>query len=87
MNYHTPYFFIKSKTNNDEFCKQYFVVVSKDNIAPSLIVKKLVLSEDFELYRDCKIIKTFKDKGLFLKTFGLKIDTLNKVLIEIDKYQ
>jgi len=73
----------KSKTNNGEFAKQSFVAVKIEEHDSSLIVRKLVLSDDFELYNDFKLLKKYKNKGLFEQRFGIKLSTLSTVILAL----
>ena len=86
-------FFIKSKTNNGEFSKQYFTILTGENAKPALDIRKLVLTDDFYLYRNYRILKEYKDKRLYeddfvikLKTLNIVIDTLNKIKWISKKY-
>jgi hypothetical protein len=76
-------FTIHSKTNANEFAKQYFNVVKFGDHEPSLIIKKLILSDDLECYNDYVVLKYFKEKYLLLKVFSMKLNTFNKVYDEI----
>jgi len=72
------YFFIRSKTNNGDLSKQYCKVLKDNGMNDALIIRKLILSEDVNLYADnLQIIKKFKDKYLFEQKFGLKLSTLS----------
>lgn len=73
-------FFIRSKTSNGEFAKQYFIVTKSNIHEPALLIRKLILSEDFELYKDATLLKTFKGNGLYEMRFSLKISTLKQVI-------
>lgn len=76
MRYIAPVFFIRSKTNDGEFAKQYFHTITGDNTEPSLVIDKLVLSDNFSLYQSYKLLKIYKGKGLFEVAFGIKLTTL-----------
>jgi hypothetical protein len=76
----TPRFFIRSKTNDKEPAKQYFVVLISDTTEPTLLIKKRVLSDNFKLYQDYEIIKKFKDYALFESYFSIKLSTINTVM-------
>ena len=74
-------FFIRSFTNDKERAKQYFMVAKSENYSEALIIRKLVLSENLELYGgNSKIIKKFKDYYLFEQRFSIKIETLKMVM-------
>lgn len=73
-------FRLKTRTNNKELAKTYFIVVQDDTLDDSLIIRKLVLSKDVDLYSNTSvIIKYFKDYYLFQQIFSIKLDTLKKV--------
>lgn len=79
-------FFIRSETNNKDLCKQYFTVIKKDGYEPTLVIVKLVYSNDYELYHtEHEVLRTFRDKFLFRQVFGLKIETLDMVVNELHK--
>jgi arginyl-tRNA--protein-N-Asp/Glu arginylyltransferase len=75
---------IRSKTNEGEFCKQTFLVISsndnKSDIA--LSVHKLVLTDRYELYEKYGFenLKQFKNQRLYKQIFSIKLKTLNDVL-------
>jgi len=71
---------IRSNTIGGDFAKQTMViVVNSDGEEPVLVIKKLVLSSDIELYKDYKLLKIYKDKHLFINWFSLKISTLSEI--------
>ncbi len=73
-------FRLKTRTNNKELAKTYFTVVEDETLDDSLIIRKLVLSKDVDLYaNNSVIIKYFKDYYLFQQIFSIKLDTLKKV--------
>lgn len=73
-------FRLKTRTNNKELAKTYFTVVEDETLDDSLIIRKLVLSKDVDLYSNTSvIIKYFKDYYLFQQIFSIKLDTLKKV--------
>ena len=80
LNHHTPLFFIKSMTNNNELCKQYFEVLSSDTMEEALVIRKLVYTTDFELYKDYTIIKEQGNKRLVETWFSIKMKTLQSVI-------
>jgi len=79
-----PRFFIRSKTNEKEFAKQYFVVIKSDNTDPALLIRKLILSNNFRLYANCELLKTYKGMGLFEDRFGIKLSTLKAVFYALN---
>lgn len=70
---------IKSKTNNNDLAKQYFIIYGTNEDDICLIVYKYVLSSDFDLYKDHKLVKTFKDKGLYFIHYSIRLETLMNV--------
>jgi len=80
-----PRFFIKSKTNNSEFAKQSFLAVTSDTTEAALIIRKLVLTDNFELYDNFELLKTYKGKGLFEQRFSIKLCTLKIVINALSK--
>src|SRR5690554_723656 len=81
-----PRFFLRSNTNDGEKAKQYFTVLRTNECEPSLVIRKLVLTKDFDLYQKQGYRFRKAHKGMYLMetTFGLKIDTLNRVLEVMD---
>jgi len=74
-------FIVKSKTSQGDCAKQYFQIIKAPAMEEALIITKLVLSKDFNLYRrECDIIKKYKGFYLFKTSFGLKISTLDQVI-------
>lgn len=73
-------FFIRSKTNNGEFAKQYFIVSKSDIYEPALLVRKLILSGDHALYKEVELLRIYKGKGLYEMKFSIKISTLKMVI-------
>ena len=83
IDYPTCYtsFLIRSFTNDKERAKQYFTVAKSENYSEALIIRKLVLSENLNLYGgNSKIIKQFKGYYLFEQRFSIKIETLKTVM-------
>lgn len=88
IQYLTPRFIIRSPTNNNERAKQYFIVAKTENCVESLIIRKLVLSENLKLYGDSfKILKQFKNYYLFEEKFSIKIETLKQVITTITNFK
>jgi len=75
-----PQFFIRSFTNDNERAKQYFTAIKSEKYESGLIIEKLVLSKNWELYNEYKMIKKFKGYYLFRTTFSIKIETLKTVM-------
>jgi len=75
---------IRSKTNNGEFCKQTFrIITSNDNkLDAALSVCKLVLTDEFELYEKYGFedLKHFKNQRLYRQIFSIKLKTLIDVI-------
>ena len=71
---------IKSDTNANELCKQYFKLLigedKPDKLA--LMVKKYVLTDRTDLYRDFKALRTFKGKTLYMQIFSIRVSTLQE---------
>lgn len=82
-----PRFFIKSKTNDGEFAKQYFLAVSSDTTEPALIIRKLVFTDNLPLYSDFELLKQYKGKYLLQQRFGIKLSTLSKVIAVLNEAQ
>ena len=82
-----PRFMVRSLTNDGDRAKHYVTVLKSDQCRPSLIIRKLVLSEDRSFfYTGFKCLKKFKSFYLFEQHFSIKVDTLNKVLKGINYY-
>ena len=79
-----PRFFIRSKTNAGEFTKQSFLAITSDTTESALIIRKLVLTDNFELYRNFKLIKKYKGRGLFEQRFSIKLSTLSTVIASLN---
>ena len=75
-----PSFFIRSKTNRGELCKQRFLAAKSKESASALIVVKLVLTDNYNLYRDFELVKEYKGKYLFRQDFSIKVSTLSTVV-------
>ena len=71
---------IKSDTNANELCKQYFkLLISEDKPDElALMVKKYVLTDRTDLYRDFKELRTFKGKTLYMQIFSIRVSTLQE---------
>lgn len=82
-----PRFIVRSLTNDGDRAKQYVTVLKCDQYAPSLIIRKLVLTEDVGyLNVGFKCLKNFKGFFLFEQVFSIKVDTLNLVIREVNSY-
>ena len=82
-----PLFIVRSLTNDGDRAKQYVTVLKSDKYAPSLIIRKLVLTEDVGyLNVGFKCLKNFKGFYLFEQVFSIKVDTLNLVIKEANSY-
>lgn len=77
-----PVTVIRSKTNDGEFAKQTFYILRKEGTDSALIVRKLVLTDNPQMYYNdgCKFLRHYKGKVLVLKTFGIKLKTLWKLV-------
>jgi hypothetical protein len=72
--------FIKTRTNNGDLCKQYFTLLTADNMDTTLIIEKNVLSDDYTLYHDFTPIKTYRGKTLLKQCFSIKKQTILSIL-------
>jgi len=79
-----PRFFIKSKTNDGEFAKQYFIAVDSDKAEAALIIRKLVFTDNYELYSHLEPLKKYKNKYLLQQRFSIKLSTLSKVIAALN---
>ena len=72
--------FVKAKTNNGDFCKQYFSLIVGEDQPDELVlsIRKLVLSPEMWLYRDMEILREFKGKTLYQQRFSIKVSTFEK---------
>ena len=73
---------VKTKTNNDELCKQYFDLIIGDDHPEELVlgIRKLVLSSEIWLYNDMEVLREFNGKTLYQQRFSIKISTFEKAL-------
>jgi len=72
----------RSKTNNNELCKQYFILASCNKQDIGLIIRKSVLTnKNFELYDryGYELLKQYKDYRLYRQIFSIKLNTLKTV--------
>lgn len=75
-------FFIKGKTNAGEFAKQYFLIAENDVFERSLIIRKLVYTDNLDMYKreGFRLLRTFKNNGgLVEQYFSIKLSTLKAV--------
>ena len=70
---------IKTKTNDNEICKQYIKILYSDG-QNAVVITKLVLTKH-EYYKELGFIpiKQFKDHVLIKQVFSIKINTLKKI--------
>lgn len=71
----------KTKTVGGDMAKQYFKLYVEDNPVNEnsesiLAIEKLVLSSDFDLYKEFILLKQMNGIGLFQQTFEIKFPTL-----------
>ena len=75
---------MRGKTNDGNIVKQYcFVTEDKSKgYEKSLIIHRLILTDNYKDYLMTGHIhlKTFKGKGLFAKSFSVKVSSLKKML-------
>ena len=71
---------VKTDTGAGELGKQYFKLIANIEKPGELIlyIKKLVLSDRIELYRDFTELRKFKDKILFAQNFSIRTSTFEK---------
>jgi len=76
-------FIKRSKTNENELAKQYFVLIESDGKDTALAIRKYVLiNSGFGMYEHYgfQLMKEFKGYRLYRQVFSIKIDTLNDVV-------
>ena len=75
-------FLLKGINGNADLSKQYFTILESDFFPPTLIIRKMALSNDVPLYINCgfKVIRKYKDKYLFQQDFSIRLETLNKAM-------
>jgi hypothetical protein len=67
----------KNKTNGGDLAKQYVSIYSDGITKDAVIIHRFVLTEDFVGYASFStLIKTFKDKFLFLQVVSILPETL-----------
>ncbi len=71
---------IKSKTILGESAKQSFYLYKCDGYEATLVIHKLVLSDDEDMWKDFESLKTFKGKTLFFQHYSIKMSTLSQVI-------
>lgn len=75
-------YFIKSRTGGGDRAKQYFTAYHKAGIGNTLVVRKLVLTQDFDDYaEDFDCLKEYKGWYLFEKWFSWRLETLVTALL------
>lgn len=76
-------FIKRSKTNDNELCKQYFIIAGSEGKETALIITKNVLTkENFEMYEKYgfEILKQYKGYRLYNQVFSIKLSTLSEVV-------
>lgn len=76
-------FIKRSKTNENELVKQYFVLIGSEGKDTALAIRKYVLiNSRFDIYEKYgfQLLKEFKGYRLYRQVFSIKIDTLNDVV-------
>ena len=69
---------LRGKTNAGDMAKHEIFVILGKKMAPALRIRKLVLSDNYDLYRDdFQAVKFFKGKYLFVQTFSVKLSTFS----------
>jgi len=76
-------FIKRSKTNENELAKQYFVLIGDEGKDTVLAIRKYVLiNSRFEMYEryGFELLKEFKGYRLYKQVFSIKMNTLNEVV-------
>lgn len=76
-------FIKRSKTNDNELCKQYFIIAGIEGKETALIIRKNVLiKENFQIYEKYgfELIKRYKQYRLYKQVFSIKLTTLSEVV-------
>lgn len=76
-------FIKRSKTNEGELAKQYFLILASEGNDTALVIRKNVLiKERFELYEryGFELLKEFKGYRLYKQVFSIKLETLSEVV-------
>jgi len=76
-------FIKRSKTNDNEFCKQYFILAGKEGMETALIIRKNVLTkQNFDMYEKYgyELLKQYKEYRLYKQVFSIKLSTLSEVV-------
>ena len=75
---------LRGKTNNGDSVKQYcFLTENKEKgYVKSVIIHRLILTDQKENYLKTGhiLLRQYKEKYLFGKTFGFKLETLNQIV-------
>jgi len=71
---------IRSKTLLGESAKQTFYLYKSDGYEATLVIHKLVLSDDEDMWKDFEPLKTFKGKTLFFQHYSIRLSTLSQVI-------
>jgi hypothetical protein len=80
-------FVIRSRANDGSTAKQYFSVAKSDEHEPSLIVKKLTLTDNYALYTrtyEHRLVREFKGRWLFETRWSIRLSTLNLAITKIN---
>jgi hypothetical protein len=71
-------FIVKSRAINKAIVKQYFEAIVGEDESSGLIITKLALSKDIEIWgTNSIVVKKFKDFYLFKQEFSIKLSTLD----------
>lgn len=75
---------LRGKTNDRDTAKQYCYLSENKSkgYAKSVIIRKLILTEQKELYILARyiLLRKYKGKYLFENSFSIKLSTLNKIV-------
>ena len=79
-------FFVKTKTNDGEFAKQYNTVLEKIGFDSALVVRKLVYTTKYKSYERAgfTLLRKFNSSGLVEQYYSIKLSTLRVVVDAID---
>ena len=76
---------IKSKTNNNEKAKQTFKLIKGKGFEDVLIIERIVLTTDLDLYKKSEVLRQTDNYRLVKDSFGIKANTLITALSELTK--
>jgi hypothetical protein len=75
---------LHGKTNDGQVVKQYCYITEDKSkgFEKSVIIHRFILTDNYDDYVKTghSLLKSFKGKGLFLKSLSIKISTLEKIM-------